>query len=58
MVLRCGPRWFDQCRECFLATPPTLRLPPARLLKDLRDASADTRLPLCTYADEDGWDGE
>lgn len=53
-----GPRWFDRCRECFLATPPTLRVPPARFLMELRDAAADARLPLRTYTDEDGWDGD
>ncbi|WP_157851269.1 MULTISPECIES: hypothetical protein [Streptomyces] len=27
-----GPRWFDRCRDCFLATPPTLPVPPALFL--------------------------
>ncbi|GHD35668.1 hypothetical protein GCM10010313_83250 [Streptomyces violarus] len=53
-----GPRWFDRCRECFLATPPTLRVPPARFLEELREVAADTRLPLRTYTDESGWEGE
>jgi hypothetical protein len=51
-----GPRWLDRCRECFLATPPTLRVPPGQFLEGLRDAAADARLPLRTYTDEDGWD--
>ncbi|MGA5292268.1 hypothetical protein [Streptomyces pseudogriseolus] len=40
-----GARWFDRCRECFLATPPTLRVPPGQILEELRDAAADARLP-------------
>ncbi|MGA5208075.1 hypothetical protein [Streptomyces variegatus] len=53
-----GPRWFDRCRECFLATPPRLRVPPARFLEELREVAADARLPLHTYTDERGWEGE
>ncbi|MEV7069174.1 hypothetical protein AB0N97_41465 [Streptomyces collinus] len=53
-----GPRWLDRCRECFLATPPTLRVPPARFLEELRAVAADARLPLDTYTDEGGWEGE
>jgi hypothetical protein len=53
-----GPRWFDRCRECFLATPPTLRVPPAQFLEELRHAAADARLSLRTYTDESGWEGE
>jgi hypothetical protein len=49
-----GTRWLDRCRECFLATPPTLRVPPGRFLEELRDAAADARLPLHTYTDESG----
>jgi hypothetical protein len=42
-VIHSGP-WdplFDRRREFFLATPPTLRVPPARFLEELRDAAAD-----------------
>jgi hypothetical protein len=53
-----GPRWLDRCRECFLATPPTLRVPPTRFLEELRAAAADTRLSLSTYTDKRGWEGE
>jgi hypothetical protein len=53
-----GPRWFDRCRECFLATPPTLRVPSARLLEELRDIAADAQLPLRSYTEESGWEGE
>ncbi|MEU2269581.1 hypothetical protein ABZ568_24910 [Streptomyces olindensis] len=53
-----GSRWLDRCRECFLATPPTLRVPPGRLLEELREVAADTRLRLRTYTDEGGWEGE
>ncbi|GAA2415204.1 hypothetical protein [Streptomyces coeruleofuscus] len=37
---------------------PTLRVPPARFLEELRAFAADARLPLRTYTDEDGWEGE
>jgi hypothetical protein len=50
-----GPKGLDRCRDCFLATPPTLRMPPGQLLEELREAAADA-LPLRTYTDEDGWD--
>ncbi|MGA5363984.1 hypothetical protein [Streptomyces purpurascens] len=53
-----GPRWFDRCRECFLATPPTLPVPPAHFLEELREVAADARMPLSTYTDEDGRKGE
>lgn len=53
-----GPRWLDRCRECFLATPPTLRVPPTQFLEELRDAAGDARLSLSTYTDEGGWEGE
>lgn len=53
-----GSRWFDRCRDCFLATPPTLPVPPARFLEDLREAATDARLRLSTYIDEGGWEGE
>ncbi|MFJ3513129.1 hypothetical protein [Streptomyces luteogriseus] len=53
-----GPRWFDRCRDCFLATPPTLPVPPARFLEELREAAAEARLRLHTYTDESGWEGE
>ncbi|MFD5952024.1 hypothetical protein ACFWAZ_38945 [Streptomyces collinus] len=53
-----GSRWLDRCRECFLATPPTLRVPPGRFLKELRDVAADARLRLRTYTDEGEWEGE
>ncbi|MFD5341464.1 hypothetical protein [Streptomyces hawaiiensis] len=53
-----GPRWFDRCRACFLATPPTLPVPPARFLEELREAAADARMRLHTYTDESGWEGE
>ncbi|MEW2426065.1 hypothetical protein AB0911_36720 [Streptomyces nigra] len=53
-----GSRWFDQCRECFLATPPTLRVPPGRFLEELRKVAAAARLRLCAYTDEGGWEGE
>ncbi|UUA11583.1 MULTISPECIES: hypothetical protein [Streptomyces] len=52
-----GSRWFDRCRECFLATPPTLRVPLAQFLEELGEVAADARLPLRTYTDERGWDG-
>ncbi|GGY50885.1 hypothetical protein [Streptomyces djakartensis] len=52
------PCWFDRCRECFLATAPTLRVPPTRFLEELREVAAGARLPLRTYTDEGGWDGE
>ncbi|MFD5341179.1 hypothetical protein [Streptomyces hawaiiensis] len=42
----------------FLATPPTLRVPPAQFLEELRHAAADARLSLRTYTDESGWEGE
>ncbi|WOT40727.1 hypothetical protein [Streptomyces coeruleorubidus] len=51
-----GPRWFDRCRECLLATPPTLRVPPVRFLEELRAVAADA--PLHTYTDVGGWEGE
>ncbi|MFI7020913.1 hypothetical protein [Streptomyces sp. NPDC050164] len=53
-----GPRWFDRCRECFLATPPTLRVPPTRFLQELPEVAADARLRLHTYTDEGGWESE
>ncbi|MFH9009618.1 hypothetical protein ACH4E5_41140 [Streptomyces afghaniensis] len=53
-----GPRWLDRCRECSLATPPTLRVPPARFLQELRAVASDARLPLHTYTDKGGWEGE
>ncbi|KOV95840.1 hypothetical protein ADK65_29415 [Streptomyces sp. NRRL B-1140] len=53
-----GSRWLDRCRECFLATPPTLDVPPGRFLEELREVAADARLRLRTYTDEAGWEGE
>ncbi|WP_329324607.1 hypothetical protein [Streptomyces luteogriseus] len=53
-----GPRWFDRCRGCFLATPPTLPASPAQFLEELREAAADARMRLHTYTDESGWEGE
>ncbi|MFE8965081.1 hypothetical protein [Streptomyces iakyrus] len=53
-----GSRWLDRCRECFLATPPTLPVPPGRFFEELRGVAADARLRLRTYTDEDGWEGE
>ncbi|MGW0294737.1 hypothetical protein [Streptomyces tuirus] len=53
-----GPRWFDRCRECFLATPPTLSVPPAQFFEELREVATEARLRLHTYTDESGWQGE
>jgi hypothetical protein len=33
-------------------------VPPARFLEELREVAADARLPLHTYTDERGWEGE
>jgi hypothetical protein len=53
-----GPRWLDRCRGCFLATPPTLHVPPTRFLEELRAVAADSRLRFSTYTDEGEWEGE
>ncbi|MFI6372404.1 hypothetical protein [Streptomyces sp. NPDC050546] len=53
-----GSRWFDRCRECFLATPPTLRVPLAQFLDELGEVAAAVQLPLRTYTDEIGWGDE
>ncbi|MFF8017045.1 hypothetical protein [Streptomyces sp. NPDC007929] len=53
-----GNRWLDRYRECFLATPLTLRVPPGRFLEELRDVAADAQLQLRTYTDKSGWEGE
>jgi hypothetical protein len=53
-----GPRWFDRCRECFLVTPPTLRVPPTRFLQEVREIAVEARLRLHTYTDEGGWESE
>ncbi|MGW0477103.1 hypothetical protein [Streptomyces coeruleorubidus] len=49
-----GPRWLDRCRECFLATPPTLRRPLSQAITDIREAAAEVGLRAVLYTDEDG----
>ncbi|MEU1940576.1 hypothetical protein ACH49O_41675 [Streptomyces coeruleorubidus] len=53
-----GPRWLDRCRDCFLATPPTLRRPLSQAVTDIREAAAEVGLRAVLYTDEDGWQDE
>ena len=53
-----GPRWFDRCRDCFIATPPTLPGPPSQLVEDLREVAAEARLRLRVHTRENGWRDE
>ena len=48
-----GPRWLDRCRDCFLATPPRLRVPLDQALTDLREIAADVGVRLTIIADGD-----
>lgn len=47
-----GPRWLDQCRTCFLATPPRSRVPLEQMLADLREIAAEMGVPLTILVDE------
>jgi hypothetical protein len=49
-----SPRWLDLCRNCFLATPPTLRRPLSQAITDIREAAADVGLRAVLCTDEDG----
>ncbi|MFH8498420.1 hypothetical protein [Streptomyces coeruleorubidus] len=53
-----GPRWFDRCRDSFLATPPILRRPLSQAITDIREAAAEVGLRTVLYTDEDGWQDE
>ena len=46
-----GPRWLDQCRTCFLATPPRARVPLEQMLADLREIAAEMGVPLTILTD-------
>lgn len=48
-----GPRWLDQCRACFLATPPRVRVPLEQMLADLREVAAEVGVPLTILTDDD-----
>jgi hypothetical protein len=53
-----SPRWLDRCRNCFLATPPTLRQPLSQAITDIREAATEVGLRAVLYTGEDGWQDE
>ena len=46
-----GPRWLDQCRTCFLATPPRARVQLEQMLADLREIAAEMGADLTVLTD-------
>ena len=46
-----GARWFDRCRDCFLETPPQLKVPLAQAIADLRAATDSLGVQLAVLSE-------
>lgn len=49
-----GPRWFDRCRDCFLATPPATPMSIGEIVQGACEIAAEMGVPLTVITDDRG----